>query len=155
MTALQETAGDPRNAKYLDDCLQLRDISRAVRSLGWDTDTVYYRTLAQRVHALRDRGAAWSLIAHAVLCDRARAQRLYAEGGLPAGITGFTPMPYGYRRWNGAIWADCQVDQYNAELARIESRHRDGYDVQHLINGLYNLANGFDSVPLVTGSETR
>lgn len=63
---------------------------------------------------------------------------------LPAGITGFDPMPYGYRRWNGAVWADSQVDQYNRELARIQSRHEAGMPTDTLVNGLYNLANGFD-----------
>ena len=63
---------------------------------------------------------------------------------LPAGITGFTPMPYGCRRWNGAVWPDIQVDAYNASLARIESRHAAGFDVEALVNGLYNLAHGFD-----------
>ena len=62
----------------------------------------------------------------------------------PPGITSFDPMPMGYRRWNGAVWADCQVAAYNAELARIESRHRAGMNVRHLVNGLYNLAQGFD-----------
>lgn len=63
---------------------------------------------------------------------------------LPVGLTGFDPMPYGYRRWNGSVWADLQVDRYNDELARIERRHRHGLEVQHLIDGLYNLARGFD-----------
>lgn len=60
------------------------------------------------------------------------------------GLTSTDPMPYGYRRWNGAVWADIQVDSYNRELARIAQRHADGYDVTALVNGLYNLANGFD-----------
>jgi hypothetical protein len=63
---------------------------------------------------------------------------------LPAGITSFEPIPYGERRWNGAIWPAIQVDRYNAELERIASRHNAGYNVQHLIDGLYNLAAGFD-----------
>lgn len=63
---------------------------------------------------------------------------------VPAGLTGFDRMPYGYRRWNGSVWADIQVDRYNQELARIESRHRAGMDTQHLVNGLYNLAHAFD-----------
>ena len=63
---------------------------------------------------------------------------------LPAGITSFTPVEYGYRRWNGAVWADVQTDAYNNELSRIESRHAAGLDTQHLINGLYNLAAQFD-----------
>ena len=66
------------------------------------------------------------------------------EATLPAGITSLNPIPYGERRWNGAIWAPSQVDQYNAELERIATRHTAGHDVQHLVNGLYNLAHGFD-----------
>lgn len=64
---------------------------------------------------------------------------------LPAGITGFDRMPYGYRRWNGSVWANIQVDSYNASLSNIERRHKAGFNVQHLIDGLYNLAYSFDS----------
>lgn len=65
---------------------------------------------------------------------------------LPAGITGFGPMPYGYVRWNGAVWPDIQVDAYNRQLALIQSRHSAGMSTEALVNGLYNLANGFDAV---------
>lgn len=63
----------------------------------------------------------------------------------PPGLTGLNPMPYGYRRWNGAIWPNCQVDAYNAELERIAARHRAGIDTTALVNGLYNLAYQFDN----------
>lgn len=63
---------------------------------------------------------------------------------LPDGITGFDPMPYGYRRWNGATWSNIQVDAYNRHLAEIETMHRAGYNVDALVNGLYNLARWFD-----------
>lgn len=63
---------------------------------------------------------------------------------IPAGITSFEPVAVGERRWNGAVWADSHVERYNAELGRIERRHLDGMDVQHLVDGLYNLASGFD-----------
>lgn len=63
---------------------------------------------------------------------------------LPQGITSFTPVPYGETRWNGSVWPAAHVDAYNWELARIESRHEAGMGVQHLIDGLYNLASGFD-----------
>lgn len=66
------------------------------------------------------------------------------EKTLPNGITSFDPMPYGYRRWNGTVWADSQVDQYNRELARIQSRHNAEMQTEALVNGLYNLARGFD-----------
>lgn len=60
------------------------------------------------------------------------------------GITDFVPMEYSYRRWNGTVWADSQVDAYNRELARIESRYKAGMPVTALVDGLYNLADGFD-----------
>lgn len=69
-----------------------------------------------------------------------------AEILLPDGLLGFDPMPYGYRRWNGSVWPDIQVDSYNRLLADIASKHRAGYNVQNLIDGLYNLAHGFDYV---------
>ena len=53
-------------------------------------------------------------------------------------------MPYGYRRWNGAVWADIQVDAYNSELSRILSRHDAGGTPTALVDGLYNLAHSFD-----------
>lgn len=62
----------------------------------------------------------------------------------PPGITGFKPIAYGARRWNGSIWPDVQVDAYNAELKRIQDRHAAGYDTVALVNGLYNLAAQFD-----------
>lgn len=63
----------------------------------------------------------------------------------PAGLTGFERMPYGYRRWNGLVWAEIQVNAYNAELVRIEARHNAGMPTETLVNGLYNLAAGFDA----------
>ena len=72
---------------------------------------------------------------------------------IPIGLTGLDPMPYGYRRWNGAVWPPIQVDAYNAELARIASRHAAGMPTTALINGLYNLASGFDHAYTHTGFE--
>ena len=63
---------------------------------------------------------------------------------LPNGITGREPMPYGYRRWNGAVWLNEWVDAYNRELARILIRHDGGGTPTALVDGLYNLAHGFD-----------
>ena len=65
-----------------------------------------------------------------------------------AGLTGFEPMPYGYVRWNGGVWVDSWVDRYNRELERAESRFVAGMDVSALVDGLYNLANGFDVASL-------
>lgn len=64
----------------------------------------------------------------------------------PDGIASWEPVSYGQRRWNGSVWANTQVDTYNAELDRIRSRHDAGLSVTHLVNGLYNLAHGFDNV---------
>lgn len=62
----------------------------------------------------------------------------------PAGLTSLAPVPYGETRWNGTVWPVIQVDRYNAELSRIAARHTAGMNTQHLIDGLYNMAHGFD-----------
>lgn len=64
----------------------------------------------------------------------------------PVGLTSLAPMPYGYRRWNGSVWADIQVDAYNRTVERIAARHAAGMPTEALVNGLYNLAAGFDAV---------
>ena len=63
---------------------------------------------------------------------------------MPAGIRSFDPMPYGYRRWNGAVWIDAWVDIYNNQLDHIKTMHEAGYDTQSLIDGLYRNAQGWD-----------
>jgi hypothetical protein len=63
---------------------------------------------------------------------------------LPAGLTGLEPIPYGETRWNGMVWPNIQVDSYNRLLADIATKHRAGMNTQNLIDGLYNLAHGFD-----------
>ena len=77
------------------------------------------------------------------VCERERPFH-YDICTMPAGLTGCVPMPYGYRRWNGAIWPNCQVDAYNEEFERIIIRHRAGMDTTALVDGLYNLAFQFD-----------
>ena len=47
---------------------------------------------------------------------------------LPIGLTGLDPIPYGYRRFNGRVWLDVHVDEYNARLADIGALHAAGYD---------------------------
>jgi hypothetical protein len=66
---------------------------------------------------------------------------------LPNGLTSFEPMPYGYRRWNGTIWADSQIDAYNRQVDNIKRYHLAGYNVacQIEVDGLYNLAASFDA----------
>jgi hypothetical protein len=66
------------------------------------------------------------------------------ETTAPAGLTGTSAIPYGVRRWNGAVWPPIQVDRYNAELSRIASRHAAGMSTTALVDGLYNMANSFD-----------
>lgn len=73
----------------------------------------------------------------------ARLQSLQATA--PVGLTGLDPMPYGETRWNGSVWPDIQVDAYNRLLADIAGKHRAGMDTQNLIDGLYNMAHGFDT----------
>ena len=63
-----------------------------------------------------------------------------------AGLTSTEHMPYGYRRWNGVVWAERQIDEYNRHLDRIQVRAQAGYDVTALVDGLYNLANSFDNL---------
>ena len=77
------------------------------------------------------------------ICERETPWH-YDTCTMPAGLTGVDPMPYDYRRWNGAIWPDCQVDAYNMEMERIAVRHRAGMDTTALVDGLYNLAFQFD-----------
>ena len=62
----------------------------------------------------------------------------------PNGLTGTDPLPYGELRWNGSIWMRAHVDLYNRELARIAGRHAAGMSTEALVDGLYNLAYGFD-----------
>lgn len=63
---------------------------------------------------------------------------------LPAGITDFDPLPYNYVRWNGRAWANSWIDNYNQLLARIERRHSDGFNTQHLVDELYIFAHACD-----------
>ena len=65
---------------------------------------------------------------------------------MPAGLRSFDPMPYGYVRWNGKVWANTWIDHYNKQLARIEAMHTAGYDTQDLIEGLYYSATGWDAL---------
>ena len=62
----------------------------------------------------------------------------------PIGITSLEPARFGERRWNGSVWASQWTERYNQELERIAIRHQAGMGTQHLVDGLYNLANGFD-----------
>lgn len=71
-------------------------------------------------------------------------QSLTVRDDMPPGLRDVPDMPYGYRRWNGAVWADIQVDVYNNAVKRAVDRHRAGYDATALVNGVYNLAKGFD-----------
>jgi len=41
----------------------------------------------------------------------------------PAGITGWDHMPYPSRRWNGTVWPEPWVDDYNKQLDRIRWAH--------------------------------
>ena len=63
---------------------------------------------------------------------------------LPIGLTGLDPIPYGYRRWNGRVWPDVHIDEYNARLADIGARHAAGYDTSVQVEELYRRSFMFD-----------
>ena len=65
---------------------------------------------------------------------------------LPIGLTGLDPIPYGYRRFNGRVWLDVHVDEYNARLADIGALHAAGYDTSVQVEELYRLGFMFDHV---------
>ena len=63
---------------------------------------------------------------------------------LPIGLTGLDPIPYGYRRWNGHVWPDVHIDEYNARLADIGALHAAGYDTSVQVEELYRRSFMFD-----------
>ena len=65
---------------------------------------------------------------------------------LPIGLTGLDPIPYGYRRWNGCVWPNVHIDEYNARLANIGVFHAAGYDTSVQVEELYRLSFMFDHV---------
>ena len=65
---------------------------------------------------------------------------------LPAGITSLDPIPYGYRRFNGRVWPDVHVDEYNTRLADIGALHAAGYDTRAQVEELYRRSFMFDHV---------
>lgn len=69
------------------------------------------------------------------------------DSNLPAGLTGDTPMPYGYRRWNGTVWCDAWTDTYNRLVATAVAAHRAGMHpdtVAGYVDDVYRTANRFD-----------
>ena len=95
-------------------------------------------------HPYGERVPAAPIIALHRAVSHSGATPIVEVPALPIGLTGSDPMPYGYRRWNGAVWPDIQVDAYNSALSRIMARHAAGMPTETLVNGLYNLARGFD-----------
>ena len=63
---------------------------------------------------------------------------------LPAGLTSLEPIPYGYLRWNGRIWSNLQIDEYNSRLADIGALHAAGYDTRAQVEELYRRSFMFD-----------
>ncbi|BDB63375.1 hypothetical protein [Rhodococcus sp. RDE2] len=53
-------------------------------------------------------------------------------------------MPYGYRRWNGTVWAPAWVDRYNQQLDLIRRLFEAGYDVEHHVEDWYRMLTEFD-----------
>lgn len=66
------------------------------------------------------------------------------DTNLPDGITSFHPIHRGERRWNGVVWQNFMVDEYNTRLSIIERLHRAGHYSQHEIDALYQLATKWD-----------
>ena len=63
---------------------------------------------------------------------------------LPIGLTGLDHIPYGYRRWNGRIWSNLQIDEYNQRLDDIGALHAAGYDTSVQVEELYRRSFMFD-----------
>ncbi|MDH6284012.1 hypothetical protein [Prescottella agglutinans] len=62
----------------------------------------------------------------------------------PPGIRGWDHMPYGFRRWNGTVWADAWVDRYNRQLDLIRRLFEAGFDVDHHVEDWYRMLTHFD-----------
>lgn len=53
-------------------------------------------------------------------------------------------LPYGYRAYTGVVFADCQVDSYNAVQRNINGFILAGLPIpEYLLNGSHNLFRSF------------
>ena len=67
-----------------------------------------------------------------------------ASQSFPPGIRGWEHMPYGYRRWNGTVWAPAWVDRYNQQLDLIRCLFEAGWPVEHHVEDWYRMLTEFD-----------
>lgn len=68
-----------------------------------------------------------------------------SQTDFPDGITSWDRMPYPYRRWNGAVWCQSWVDDYNKQLDRIQWAHEGGLSsVDEEVEALYRMSTNFD-----------
>ncbi|MEU8901816.1 hypothetical protein AB0C65_38550 [Nocardia sp. NPDC048505] len=83
------------------------------------------------------------------------AEDFFIRGGVPTGLTGDQPMPYGYRRWNGTVWCQAWIDRYNAEVRRAVVAHRQGLNdkAQRHVNAVYLIAHEFDQLAKTSTTE--
>ncbi len=66
----------------------------------------------------------------------------------PPGMTNDEPVPYGYRRWNGVVWADSWTDTYNAISRQAVIAWRQGFDskAEQEVEAMYRMAAQFDQL---------
>ena len=76
------------------------------------------------------------------------AEDFFVRDGLPPGMTNDEPVPYGYRRWNGVVWADSWTDTYNAISQRAVIAWRQGLDskAEQEVVAMYRMAAQFDQL---------
>ena len=52
-------------------------------------------------------------------------------------------IEYGFVAFTGVKWTNDMVDSYNALAEKIETHKQAGFDVEHLLNGRFNLFTAF------------
>ncbi|MCZ4587636.1 hypothetical protein O4328_28780 [Rhodococcus opacus] len=67
-----------------------------------------------------------------------------ASQSFPPGICTWDHMPYGFRRWNGTVWAEAWVDRYNRQIDLIRRRFEDGWHVDDHVEDWYRMLTHFD-----------
>lgn len=59
--------------------------------------------------------------------------------------TTYSQMQFGEVRWNGVVWKRYQVDEYNHRMRIIERGDRNGMNMIHEIDALYQLKSQYDN----------
>lgn len=67
-----------------------------------------------------------------------------APPAFPPGICSWENMPYGFRRWNGTVWCNAWVDDYNQQLDQILRRFEDSWHVDDHIEIWYRTLTRYD-----------